>query len=78
MSTLSLSRLLHDGRVQHPLGLARLAGVVAVDVAGAQPLADDHGATTRSSQPTTAKIRCRADQPATRSVVVQSFVVMAA
>jgi hypothetical protein len=35
--------LLDDGQRQGPFGLARLPGVVAVDVAGAEPLADDHG-----------------------------------
>ena len=35
--------LLDDGPGQHPLGLARLPGVVAVEVVGAEPLADHHG-----------------------------------
>jgi hypothetical protein len=35
--------LLHDRQVKGPLGLARLPGVVAVDVLGAELLADQHG-----------------------------------
>ena len=35
--------LLDDGPVQHPLGLPRLPGVVAVQIVGAEPLPDHHG-----------------------------------
>jgi hypothetical protein len=35
--------LLDDGPVQHPFGLPRLPGVVAVDVGGADFLTDDYG-----------------------------------
>ena len=35
--------LLDDGQGQYPLGLARLPGIVAVEVGCADPLADQHG-----------------------------------
>ena len=56
------------GRLQHALGLPGLPGVVLLAGCRAHRVARHEDATTSSSQPSTAVLRCRALQPATLSV----------